>query len=198
MQPVGYLVNHPSGLSGAQGTFYDYALASNGLFIKAEGPLLKATINIAPVEIRGLAPLEQKVELIHGKVPDWQGRAALNAMRFSPEQEVYLAITWIAWPEEIPGLAPIGQKDGKYRLILPPQEGEGGHVNYHTVPNTLVHLHSHPMMDAFFSSTDNKDEQGLGIYIVVGKLHEGVPEATVRAGVYGYFAEMDWGDVFVI
>ena len=183
MQPVGYLVNLPSGLSGAPGTFYDYILASNGLFIKAEGPLLKATINIAPVEIRGLAPLEQKIELVHGKVSGWISQTALSIMRFHLEREVYLAVIW---------------EDGKYRLIKPPQEGEAGHVNYHTVPNTLVHLHSHPLMDAYFSGIDNKDEQGLGIYIVVGKLHEGVPEAMVRAGVYGYFELMDWGDVFAI
>jgi len=52
-------------------------------------------------------------------------------------------------------------------------------------------------MKAFFSMTDNVDEQGLRLYMVVGKLNSLFPEAKLRVGVYGYFAPIRMEDIFV-
>ena len=40
--PVGYLVNHPAGLAGAQGIGYDYVLGSGGLYVQSESAHLTA------------------------------------------------------------------------------------------------------------------------------------------------------------
>ena len=68
MKPAGYLLNTPKGLVGELGVYYDYVLASNGLFIRAQNSRLQATINIVLAEVRGLLPLEKSIELPGGKV----------------------------------------------------------------------------------------------------------------------------------
>ena len=69
-KPVaGYLICRDSGLEGEPGIFYDYVLASNGLYIRSEDAHLRVAIPIAPCEVRGLALMGRKVELPHGKVP---------------------------------------------------------------------------------------------------------------------------------
>jgi len=180
MQPAGYRVNFPDGFSGQRGLFYDYILASSGLFVRSESPLLRATIRIAEAEVRGLAPLEEKVDLVHGKIPAWMGRLALNTLASARDREMYLAITF----------------QNGYHLRFPTQERHTASVRFDRVPNTVVDIHSHGLMGAFFSETDNIDEQGMSLYVVVGKLDEELPEALLRVGVYGYFKELVWEDVF--
>jgi hypothetical protein len=41
-------------------------------------------------------------------------------------------------------------------------------------------------MSAFWSSTDDTDEQGARLYAVIGKL-DTTPEIRLRVGVYGYW-----------
>ncbi|GAJ12486.1 unnamed protein product, partial [marine sediment metagenome] len=60
MKNVGYMTNHLDGLSGEKGLYYNYILASNGLFIEAENPSIAARVLVAECEIRGLAPMEKK------------------------------------------------------------------------------------------------------------------------------------------
>ncbi|MDO8715567.1 MAG: hypothetical protein Q7J73_01985, partial [Dehalococcoidales bacterium] len=49
---------------------------------------------------------------------------------------------------------------------------------------------------AFFShQTDDKDETGLKLYAVVGRLNA-APVVKLRVGVYGYFQTLAWRDVF--
>ena len=50
-------------------------------------------------------------------------------------------------------------------------------------------------MKAFFSGTDDRDEQGLQLYGVVGKLTERT-EVLLRVGAYGYFSILSWYQVF--
>jgi topoisomerase IA-like protein len=50
----------------------------------------------------------------------------------------------------------------------------------------LIDLHSHALMEAFFSRADNKDEQGFRIFAVIGKV-KGKTEIRVRVGVYGNY-----------
>jgi hypothetical protein len=50
----------------------------------------------------------------------------------------------------------------------------------------LIDLHSHALLDPFFSRTDNKDEQGFRVFAVIGKVNEN-PEIRVRVGIYGNY-----------
>jgi len=179
-RPVGYLLNTREGLSGEPGVFFDYILASNGLFVRARNPLLAATVLVAPAEIRGLAPLDGRMELTHGKVPKALYDLAISVVAADPRREHYLAVTW----------------DGGYHLRAPAQDGTPGGVSYERLPATVLDIHSHGSMSAFFSGTDNRDEQGLRLYLVIGRLDTLLPEVEMRVGVYGYFAPVSTKDVF--
>ena len=60
----------------------------------------------------------------------------------------------------------------------------------------VAEFHSHGGSRAFFSATDDRDEQGFRIYGVVGRLDALRPELRLRVGVYGHFAPVDWSQVF--
>lgn len=180
MKTVGYLVNTNRGPEGEPGLFYNYILAGNGLFVQAKNNLLRATIRIAPAEVRGLVALCEEVALIKGKIPRRLLDLALSTLIAQKERECYLAVVW----------------DSDYHLRYPSQEGSSGGVRYETVPGTVVGIHSHGTMRPFFSSTDDEDEQGFGIYMVVGKLNEPELEVLLRVGIYGYFVPVKLDEIF--
>ena len=60
----------------------------------------------------------------------------------------------------------------------------------------MAEFHSHGRHRAFFSATDDRDEQGFRVYGVVGRLDTSTPELTLRLGVYGHFARLHWCQVF--
>ncbi len=176
---VGYLTNYQDGLSGERGFFYDYIMASNGLFIEAESPRIAARIRIADVEIRGLAPIETKVSLLYGSIPQRFFDLALDLFLTDIDTEHYVAITG----------------DAGYHFYIPVQDKSAGSVVYQTGTSVVLEMHSHGQMGAHFSPTDNKDETGLKLYGVVGKLGA-TPILKLRVGVYGYFQKLSWRDVF--
>ncbi|MBI4215904.1 MAG: hypothetical protein HY687_00700 [Chloroflexi bacterium] len=180
MKPVGYLVNTTDGLAGEPGLFYDYLLAGNGLFLLAANPLLRATVRLAEAEVRGLLPLREGIELAHGRLPRALYDLALGVLAADPRRERYLAVTW----------------EGEYRLRSPGQEGSAGGVRYQRLPGTALDIHSHGALGAFFSSTDDEDEQGLRLSLVVGRLDTPLPEAALRVGVYGHFGPVRMEEVF--
>ena len=180
MRNAGYLVNTRHGTEGDPGLFYDYILAGNGLFLRAQNHLLRVNLCIAEARVRGLQPLRQTVELPKGKIPYRLYELAIASLFADPFYEHYLAITW---------------KD-RYQLQIPPQEGQAGSVRYQRLPGTVLEFHSHGMMPAFFSSTDDQDEQGLGIYAVVGSLNMLAPLVKMRVGAYGYFAPIEMEELF--
>ena len=59
----------------------------------------------------------------------------------------------------------------------------------------MYDLHSHGNMRAFFSQTDNADEQGARLYAVIGRL-DSEPEMRLRVGVYGYWLPLPLTAVF--
>ena len=181
MRNAGYLVNTRHGTEGEPGLFYDYILAHNGLFLRAENSLLAVTIVIAEACVRGLDNVKETIELKKGKIPYSLYELAISSLFASgTHREHYVAITW----------------DGGYHLQTPTQEGGMGSVQYEPLPNTILEFHSHGTMSAFFSRTDDQDEQGLGIYGVVGELNLLAPVIKMRVGAYGYFAPVDLKEVF--
>lgn len=182
MKPVGYLINTREGLQGEAGVFYNYILAENGLFIRARNAYLDANMCIAPEEVRGLAPLGESVELLHGKIPKYLLDLGISTLWFNCNVEQYLAITW----------------QDRYILDKPFQSQTECSVQYETLPNTVMDIHSH-MGGAppHFSGTDDRDEQGFCLYAVVSGLHDLFPTVVIRIGIYGYFFPLTKEEVFV-
>lgn len=179
MKPAGYLTNYPSGPAGEAGLYYNYILGSNGLFIEAENPLIAARIPVAECEVRGLAPVDTKISLTYGSIPQRFFDLALDTFLADPDKERYVAV--------------IGSAG--YHFNVPVQDRSEGGVKYEASESVVMDIHSHAHMGAFFSGTDDNDETGLKLYVVVGKLNA-APVVKLRIGVYGYFHDLVWKDVF--
>jgi PRTRC genetic system protein A len=179
--PVGYLIKRTDGICGERGMFYDYILGGNGIWIEAEGKLLAVRVLVAPGLVRGLAPVDEKVELTHGRIPMRLYNLAGSVMAADRYHERFLAVTW----------------EGEYRLREPWQDRGGAGVTYERLPDTVLDIHSHGTMPALFSGTDNRDEQGLKLYAVIGRVDMLMPEVKLRVGIYGYFAPIEFEEVFV-
>ena len=113
--PVGYLVNHPAGLSGAHGIGYDYVLGSGGLYVQSESAHLVARIPVALGRVRGLAPVPEKVALPHGRIPPQLFEQGLHWFQEDPDTERLFALRW---------------DGGAYRLVVPPQAGTATSLRY--------------------------------------------------------------------
>ena len=180
-KPVGYLVNHKDGLSGSNGIGFDYVLGSGGLYVQSESANLTARVLVAPCEVRGLASVTEKVELAHGPISARLFEIGLGWFEDDPDTERFFAVRW----------------DGRsYRLVVPEQEGTATRLKYTPPAGVVAEFHSHGRSRAFFSSTDDGDEQGFRIYGVAGRLDTDRPELSLRVGVYGHFAPVEWSQVF--
>ena len=179
--PVGYLVNHPAGLAGVQGIGYDYVLGSGGVYVQSQGAHLTARVLVAPGTVRGLAPVAEKVQLTHGPISKSCAGMGLHWFQDAPDTERFFAVRW----------------DGRaYRLGVPPQAGTATRLAYQPPAGVVAEFHSHGGSRAFFSATDDRDEQGFRIYGVAGRLDAPRPELRLRVGVYGHFAPVEWSQVF--
>lgn len=176
---VGYLINHPGGLVGERGIAYDYILAGNGLFIEAHNRSLEARIPVNRCQVRGLAPLENKVILTYGSIPRRFFELALDIFLADISTEHYVAVT----------------AQNGYEFYMPIQDKSAAGVHYEVGDNILLDIHSHGIMGAHFSGTDDKDELGMGLFAVIGRLDK-VPVVRLRIGVYGYFEPLSWNQVF--
>ena len=179
--PVGYLVNRPRSLTGTQGVAFDYVMAQEGLLVQARNHLIAARILLAPARVRGLAPAPPTLTLTHGPIPHQLLAQGLAWMQQSPSRERLFAVI---------------HRDGAYQLHLPRQTGRTTGITYQPVQEAILEVHSHGALPAFFSSTDDRDEQGLRIYGVTGHLRQPRPQLTLRMGVYGHFAPLHPNQVF--
>ena len=174
-------MNHPSGLSGTQGIGFDYVLGAGGLYVQSESAHLTARILVAPAHVRGMAPVSEKLEMAHGPIPAQLFELGLAWLLTAPGTERFFAVGW---------------DKGAYRLVMPPQAGTGSSLSYQPTTGAVAEFHSHGRHRAFFSATDDGDEQGFRIYGVVGRLHDRLPELTLRVGIYGHFDPLEWAQVF--
>jgi PRTRC genetic system protein A len=181
MQGAGYLIATRAGITGEPGDFFDYVLSGNGLFLNARNTHLAATICIAPAEVRGLVPVTEKLQLIHGKIPRRFYELALATALIRPIKERFVAVTW---------------ENNAYHLDYPEQEGKEAHVAYAIPEKLVLDIHSHGNMKAWFSGTDTADDQGFKLSMVIGKVEGKQPEYMMRLCCYGYFAALDFEEVF--
>ena len=165
--PVGYLVNHPGGLAGVQGIGYDYVLGSGGLYVQSQGAHLTARVPVASCEVRGLAPVAEKLQLTHGSIPARLFELGLRWFQDAPDTERLFAVRW---------------HGDAHRLVVPPQAGTATRLAYRPPAGVVAEFHSHGGSRAFFSATDDRDEQGFRIYGVVGRLDAPQPELSLRVG----------------
>lgn len=179
--PVGYLISRPGSIQGIQGIGYDYVLGANGVFVQSRSEDLVARVRIAACEVRGLAAVDEKMELPHGLIPKHLFTLGLRWFQTTPDTERFFAIHW----------------DGDaYRLTIPEQLGTASSLTYTPPARAVAEFHSHGNSRAYFSETDDRDEQGFRIYGVVGRMGASEPELNLRLGIYGHFTDLAWSEAF--
>ncbi|MCZ7673782.1 MAG: Mov34/MPN/PAD-1 family protein [Chloroflexi bacterium] len=171
---------------------YQYILAGNGLFIRAETRFFEAILPIAPCTVRGLVPLRHHFRLKVPRIPARLLDTILTDARRARRPD---------WGRPGNGLNEVLYQFHHHgqtvQVKKPPQRATGVSVMATSDNDSaiLCDLHSHGNMRAFFSRTDDADEQATKAYVVIGKL-DTEPEIRLRVGVYGYWQPLPVTAVF--
>lgn len=164
---------------------YDYVLAGQGVIKRLETPHVYAEAMVsAGAFIAGLKPWPFETYLKVPKIPATWLRSVLEHARRAGSND--------------PVGRPIEQMyhfhylDTGWRVSVPKQEASTGRVSYRGGSEATVglDLHSHHEMAAYFSQTDDRDEQGARFYAVIGRIFT-KPEIALRLGLYGDWLELD-------
>jgi PRTRC genetic system protein A len=189
---VTYHVHRQDSLPPNDALAYQYILAGNGVFIRAETMFFDALLPVAPCTVRGLAPLRQHFRLKAPRVParllDTILADALRARRPTDDQ---------AGRGLIEVLYQFHHHGRTVQVKKPPQRATGVSVTAvaSSDPAVFCDLHSHGKMRAFWSRTDDKDEQSARVFAVIGKL-DTEPEIRLRVGLFGYWRPLPVTAVF--
>lgn len=192
------LISHQICQAGApvpafQGPLYEYLLGGNGVFLRGQREGLDACLPLAWAEVRGLAPITPGVRLAYPPVPAGAVAKMLELARGAqgPDGasiEILFHLEWQSAVERWHLIQPL-QAGGRTH-VLPLDTGSGS-----SYARAIIEVHSHHTMAAFWSSTDDRDEQGFRLYAVLGDIFRR-PTLRVRVGLYGYFLELPPTQVF--
>lgn len=88
-----------------------------------------------------------------------------------------------------------------YGLHSPKQNGSASHVESDGLAETdetfiVLQIHSHGVLPAFFSATDDADEVRTGLYGVLGRCHRRIPHLKLRYSCGGKYRPVDAGSLF--
>lgn len=171
---------------------YDYVLCRQGVVKRLQTRHFFANILVAAGQVAGLAEYPVNLAVLDIDVPripaTWLTRvledarqAGSNGLVARPIEQMY----HFHW------------KEGKWQVSRPKQNASAGQVSYKGgfESSIVLDLHSHHDMGAFFSGTDNRDEQGCRFYAVIGRIYTR-PEIRLRVGIYGDWLELDPLDLF--
>ena len=184
---VTYHIHRAEPLPPNDALAYQYVLAGNGLFIRAETRFFAACIPIAAAVVRGLPLLAAQFQLRVPRLPARLLEAILADARRARRSDG-------AFNEALYQFHHHGQT---VQVTKPPQRATGVSVLAagDNAPTVFYDLHSHGAMAAFFSAADNADEQGARLYAVIGKV-DTTPEIRLRVGVFGYWQPLPVTAVF--
>jgi PRTRC genetic system protein A len=185
------------------GKMYEYVLAADGVYLHAKREGLEVFLPVMEplrygAEVRGLLPATPFVKMDYPKVPHSLVEQMLESAIASADDrgrplEVLFHLIWTGRPPGYPG----------WKLVLPEQKRHYASVN--PIGSSLapggsyelafIECHSHHHMNAFFSGTDDRDEQGFRIYAVLGKIYDH-PQLRVRVGVFGQHFQIPATEIF--
>jgi PRTRC genetic system protein A len=160
-----------------------YLIAGNGVFLETANEILHVREQMTECRIKGLLDLEELFELRIPKVPEDILMQIIQTATAYAYQSVPLESMFYIYYSE---------KDRVFCIMEPEQDRQTAHVTYHSMPDVLgglvkvVDVHSHTFACPYLSATDRVSSAGLGLYGVVGNLHER-PQFVLYLGVYGEF-----------
>lgn len=168
-----------------------YVLAANGLFKMSSGRHLYARIPVARWKrlLPGLREANSCVRFLTiDRIPaDLLDICLEHARRAS-------------WARPVETMYQFYVRGVRIHVTRPEQLGSAGGVVYAADKidpvDVILDLHTHPTFHATFSEIDNRDEGGLRLYAVLGRIYAPQPELAVRVGVYGDYMRLPAASVF--
>ena len=183
---VTYQLMKPGRALMAPQALYDYVFAENGTFIHAKNEIFEVTAPLSIIRekermVRGLRSIQPSIKLPK-RVPAIELQRMVDMSRLSFPNEILFYLKWI---------------NGQWELDVPPQKAWQVMVkpleDSQYIP---IEVHSHNSMPAIFSSTDNRDENGLRIYGVLGRVDRRVVDFRLRVSIYGHYSVLPYELVF--
>jgi len=182
LELVNYIVARQMPLPPLQAQMYEYVMAANGVFVRGRREGLDALIPVlAPggtETIRGLATVEPFVQLHYPRVS--------GVTVYQMLLEAWLAGSFTPVPLEI--LFHLVWEQTHWKLVTPQQIQTAMSVrpdeDAPSYRNALIEVHSHHGMGTHFSGTDNAEESGFRLYVILGRIFS-QPTLRVRVGIYG-------------
>jgi PRTRC genetic system protein A len=175
---VTYHIHHHGSLPPNDAQGYQYILAAAGVYLRAENRFFDVLLPIARCPIRGLTPLQPHFRLKVPRLPVRLLNAVLSDARRARCRNGGLK----------EALYHFHHDGARLRVLKPPQRATAASVvgAEGNSARVILDLHSHGSMPAFWSTTDDRDEQGFRVYGVMGRL-DTAPEIRLRLGVHGYW-----------
>jgi PRTRC genetic system protein A len=164
---------------------YAYIMAGNGVFLYARRDDLEVLIPVSRATIAGLPALEPFVNI--PRVPAILMHDILHESEEILPNEILFWFNFDRDRQDWNVVAP--RQICRPSSVFPVDKSDPFGIK------ALIDLHSHALMEPFFSTTDNKDEQGFRIFAVIGKVNE-QPEIRVRVGVYGNYWNIPASTIF--
>jgi PRTRC genetic system protein A len=159
---------------------YDYVIAAQGIVKRLETQYVSADQLLASIDtpLTGLRLAAYPLQPVRFKLPRIPGhllREALTDARRNIDLEFMYQFRF----------DPV---TNHWTVTRPEQDQSRTHVGYTFDPaGIVVDCHSHNVMPAFFSPTDDRDELGGRFYAVMGHLERKNPELILRLGFYGHW-----------
>ena len=159
---------------------HEYLWAGNGIFIRAKTKFWEAQIQTVAFETCGLLPAKSYFKWLDKKIlGGYLGSLYTHAQdacgeNLSTPIEVLYRFQWKGdWKGHV--------------LTVPEQEGSYGLVSTTDVgdENTTVEIHSHHVMRAEWSPTDDNDHKGTRIYGLIGDFGKEAPMMRLRVSING-------------
>jgi PRTRC genetic system protein A len=169
---------------------YQYVVGRNGIFIHDANPFFEVVTPVTAFTLRGdLPPVTPDIRLRQPKLPGTMLEKIIVDARQAKRHGLLIEAFYAIY-----------RFGTKVSVVKPRQDASLSHV---TTPggnesNLFMHIHTHGAGDAYFSSTDNKDEQGLNLYAVLGNLNRPIPSIALRVGVHGHFLPLQLADLFTM
>ncbi|MAU00694.1 MAG: hypothetical protein CL608_26415 [Anaerolineaceae bacterium] len=198
---VTYHLHRTPVLPPSNALFYQYVIAQNGVFVRAENDFVSACLPVtrlkdATASIRGLQPLNGWVRLKTPQIPLNLLETVIADAQVSAENgRLDETLCYVVWAN-----GRVGElTSSRYRLIKPnDQQATPNSVlseMVETGETVVLDLHSHGTTPPYFSPTDDRDETRLRFYGVIGSLRT-IPQWRFRLGIYGHWAEIDRDTLF--
>ncbi|MCB8923737.1 MAG: Mov34/MPN/PAD-1 family protein [Ardenticatenaceae bacterium] len=184
---VTYHIHKRDPLPANDALAYQYVLAGNGVFVRAETRFFTALLPVTACTVRGLPPLRPQFQLLVPRIPARLLDVVLADARRARRPDN--GLNEVLYQFHHHGRAVQVKKPAQQ--TTPTSVTTAGA----DAASIICDLHSHGNMRAFFSQTDNADEQGARLYAVIGRL-DSEPEMRLRVGVYGHWLALPLTAVF--